>query len=185
MIDVTDLRAGTTFQINGNPYQVLKYNHVKLGRGNANIKIEARNLKTGGIEQKTFVSGAKVEEVETDKKSLKYLYRTSSSFIFFDQDIGEEVEINREMIGSKADFFKKGEAVNVLFWKDQPLSVELPQNVILEVVDTDPGVRGNSAVNIWKPARTETGLIVKVPLFVNTGDKIKVDTRTGEYAGRT
>ncbi|MDO8503417.1 MAG: elongation factor P [bacterium] len=184
MIPVTELRAGATFEISGTPYQVTKYEHVKVGRGNATIRISARNLKTGALEEKTFNSGATVEPILTTKRQLQYLYADSANVSLMDPKTFEQVEIRKEVLGEAVSFLQEGQSVNVLFWEDNALSVDLPPSVILTVSETGPGVKGNSATNIYKPATLENGLTVKVPLFINTGDKVKVDTRTGDYVER-
>ena len=195
MIDVTNLRSGTTFQLDGIPYLVLKYTHTKMGRGTANVRLQARNLKTGAIEEKTFMSGGRVEEAPTFKRQMQYLYSarkqgTSSAYsdsdvaVFMDPTNFEQIEIPQRIIKEQIRFLKDGEMVDILFWNQIPLSIELPPKVKLLVRETGPGVKGNSATNIWKPATLENGLVVKVPLFVEVGDKIVVDTRTGEYVER-
>lgn len=191
MIPVTELRSGATFQISGIPYQVTKYEHVKVGRGNATIRITARNLRTGGSEEKTFNSGATVEPILTTKRQLQYLYEDPTSVFFMDPKTYEQVEIGKKVLGDTVSFLQEGQSVNVLFWsfdgaqdKDEALSVDIPPSVVLAVAETGPGVKGNSATNIYKPATLENGLTVKVPLFINIGDKVKVDTRSGDYVER-
>ncbi|MBI2405840.1 elongation factor P [Candidatus Microgenomates bacterium] len=189
MIDVTDLRAGTTFQIEGTPYVVVKYTHTKLGRGGATVRVEVRNLKTGRVEEKTFNSGTRVEEAPTTKRRLQYLYKDEENAVFMDPQSFEQVEIPRRIAGGEIRFVKDGQEADVLFWSsgdavDVPLTIELPPKVTLKVTDTSPGVKGNSATNIWKPAVLESGLQIKVPLFINVGDAVRVDTRTGEYIER-
>lgn len=184
MINVTDLRAGTTFQVNGVPYIVVKYTHTKLGRGGANVRVQAKNLKTGAIEEKAFMSGGKVEEAPTFKRPMQYLYLDGEKGVFMDPTSFEQIEIPQRVIKEQIRFLKDGETVDILFFNQIPLSIELPPKVKLLVRETGPGVRGNSATNIWKPATLENGLVVKVPLFVEVGDKIIVDTRVGEYVER-
>ncbi len=184
MIPVTELRSGATFEISGTPYQVTKYEHVKVGRGNATIRITGRNLRTGGSEEKTFNSGATVEPILTTKRQLQYLYADSANAFFMDPKTYEQVEVGKKVLGEAVSFLQEGQAVSVLFWEDDALSVDIPPSVVLKVSETGPGVKGNSATNIYKPATLENGLAVKVPLFINIGDKVKVDTRTGEYAER-
>ncbi len=189
MINVTDLRTGTTFQVDGTPYAVLKYTHTKLGRGGATVRVEARNLKTGRVEEKTFNSGARVEAAPTTKRRLQYLYKDEENAVFMDPQSFEQVEIPRRIAGEEIRFLKDGQEADVLFWSsgdaaDVPLTIELPPKVTLKVTDTSPGVKGNSATNIWKPALLENGLQVKVPLFIAVGDSVRVDTRTGEYIER-
>lgn len=160
-----------------------------MGRGNASIRIDARNLKTGAIEQKSFNSGARVEAAPTTKRRMQYLYSDGSNAMFMDPTTYEQVEVPTDTLGEQLRFLKDGETVNLLFWsfggaQDIPLLIELVPNVTLKVKDTGPGVKGNSATNIWKPATLENGLQVKVPLFIGVGDSVRVDTRTGEYIER-
>ncbi|KKU12134.1 MAG: Elongation factor P [Candidatus Woesebacteria bacterium GW2011_GWA1_45_8] len=184
MINATDLRAGIAFLQNGKPYQVIKYSLIKMGRGGAVVKVSARNLETGSIEDKSFSSNVAVDEVSTSKKRVQYLYKNSSSVTFMDPKTYEQVEIPLNILGEAVLYLKEGEGVEVLFWEEKPLSVVLSPNVVLNVSECDPGVKGNSATNIYKPAVLENGLTLKVPLFIKVGDKIRVDTRTGEYVER-
>jgi elongation factor P len=184
MIASTDLRAGVAFLQNGKPYQVIKYSLIKMGRGGAVVKVTARNLESGSIEEKSFSSNVTVDEVSTSKKRLQYLFKDSSCVTFMDPRTYEQVEIPLSILGNDALYLKEGEAVDVLLWDEKPLSVVLSPNVVLAVSECDPGVKGNSATNIYKPAVLENGLKLKVPLFIKVGDKIKVDTRTGEYVER-
>lgn len=184
MINVTDLRAGVAFLQYGKPYQVIKYNLIKMGRGGAVVKVTARNLESGATEEKSFSSNVAVEEVTTSKKKLQYLYKDSASATFMDPKTYEQVEIPLSTLADEILYLKEGEGVDVLFWDDKPLSVVLAPNVVLAVSECDPGVKGNSATNIYKPATLENGLKVKVPLFIKVGDKIRLDTRGGEYLER-
>ena len=184
MISATDLKNGTTFLSNGKPYQVIKYSLIKMGRGGATVKVTARNLETGSIEEKSFSSNAAVDEVNTYKKKLQYLYKTGNGLIFMDPATYEQAEIPLTVLGDAVIFLKEGEAVDVLFWDEKPISCELTPKVTLAVAECDPGVKGNSATNIYKPAVLENGLKLKVPLFIKVGDRIKVDTRSGEYLER-
>lgn len=188
MIPVTDLRNGTTFEQDGTPFIVLKYAHIKMGRGSATIRVTVRNMRTDSVEEKTFNSGATVESIVTIKRALQYLYTDSNNTIFMDPKTYEQVEIAKNILGERQHFLREGQGADVLFWsqegQDIPLDVALPPNVVLKVSQTDPGLRGNSATNVYKPATLENGLTVKVPLFVKIGDKVKVDTRSGEYIER-
>lgn len=184
MLNASDLRNGTTFESDGKLYVVVKYTHTKLGRGGATIRVEMRNLKTGAIEIKTFGSSDKVEDRPTTRQRMQYLYSDDSNSFFMDPGNFEQIEIPISVVKNEIKFLKDGEIVNVLFARDEPLLVELPLKMTLTVGDTGPGVRGNSATNIWKSATLENGLQTKVPLFINIGDKIRVDTRTGEYVER-
>ena len=184
MIGVTDLRSGRTFVQEGKPYIVLKYEHKKLGRGGAVIKAKVRNLITSDVEEISFNSGAKVEEITSTKHQLQYLYRDQKSAVFMDPKSYEQIEIPQSLIKEQIVYVKEGESVNVLFWDETPLSLEIPLKVTLAVRETDPGVKGNSASNVYKSATLENDLRVRVPLFVDKGQKIRVDTRTGEYVER-
>lgn len=191
MIPVTELRKGVTFEIEGAPYQVIEYHHVKMGRGGATIRVAVRNLQDGGVEVKTFNSGASVEPITTVKRKLQYLYSDPESGVFMDPGTYEQIEIPREILGSSINFLREGQTIDVLFWsldgtrdKDEALGIELPPNVVLAVTEADPGVKGNSAANIYKQVKLENGLTVKAPLFIKVGDKIRVDTRTSQYVER-
>lgn len=185
MINATELKAGVAFLQYGKPYQVIKYSLIKMGRGGAVVKVTARNLENGATEEKSLSSNVAVEEVSTSKKKLQYLFKDTSSVTFMDPKSFEQVEIPLSVLADSSSYLKEGESVDVLFWDEKPLSVILPPNIILGVLECDPGVKGNSATNIFKPAVLDNGLNLKVPLFIKVGDKIRVDTRTGEYLERT
>jgi len=183
MIPVTELRRGVTFEFGGSPYKVLEYHHIKVGRGGATIRVSVRNLVNGGTEEKTFNNGASVKSINTVKRRLQYLYEAENA-VFMDPKNYEQIEIASSVIKDELPFIKEGENAAVLFWEEKPLSIEIQPKITLTVSETPPGVKGNSATNIYKPAILENGLQVKVPLFVNKGEKIVVDTRTGEYVER-
>lgn len=192
MINSTDLRAGTTFLSDGQPYIVLKYNFIKMGRGSATVKVRARNLISGAVTDKSFTSNNVVENIQTIKRRLQYLYKDGGNVYFMDQRTYDQISIPLRVLGDQVAFLKEGGEADVLFWpfdsaqgkEDQALSVELPPKMTLTVTEADPGVKGNSASNIYKSAVLENGLAVKVPLFINKGEKVVVDTRTGEYIER-
>lgn len=190
-INVTDLKGGVAFLHYGKPYQVIKYNLIKLGRGSATVRVTARNLETGGVEEIAYQSNTSVDEANTVKKKLQYLYKDANTAYFMDPETFEQIEISLGVLGDQVSYIKEGENVSVLFWEDPSastgpvaLSVDLPPKVVLKVIETDPGVKGNSTSNIYKPAVLENGLKTKVPLFINAGENIRVDTRTGEYIER-
>lgn len=184
MVNSTDLKAGVTFLHNGKPYQVVKYSLIKMGRGGATVKVNVRNIETGSNEEKAFSSNIALEEVNTSKKKLQYLYKDATTANFMDPVTYEQVEIPLSVLGDQIKFVKDGDNVNVLFWETRALSFELPPKVTMVVKDTDPGVKGNSATNMYKSAVLENGMTIKVPLFINTGEKIVVDTRSGDYIER-
>jgi elongation factor P len=184
MITATDLKIGTNFLLEGRPFRIVKYSHSKLGRGGATVHISARNMITGNLETKTFNSTAKFDEIITSKKTLQYLYKDNKNAFFMDPVNFNQLEIPLETLGSDIYYLTEGGEVDVLFLDEKPLNVELPPKIVLKVTQTVPGVKGNSATNIFKPATLENGLEVKVPLFIKVGDKVRVDTRDGKYIER-
>jgi len=184
MINATDLKNGKTFSLDGKPYRVVKYAHQKIARGGGAVKLSLRNLENGNLEEKTINSSASVKEIDITKKPLQFLYEDEGNAVFMNEKSYEQVEIPKVIIKDNLPFIKEGDSVNVLFWEERPLSVDIPPKVKMQVTETMPGVKGNSATNIYKPAKLENDLSVKVPLFIKTGDSIVVDTRTGEYVER-
>lgn len=181
MIGVTDLKSGTIFEESGNLLQVLSYEHIKMGRGSANIKVRVKNLRTGSTTDKSFINGAKVNDVLVLKKDLQYLYKDAEFVYFMNPSTFEQIGIPLKTVGTDIFYLKEGESFNISFLGDEPLSLNLPPKMVFTVSETAPGVRGNSATNVFKDSLLENGLTVKVPLFVKAGDKIRVDTRTGAY----
>ena len=188
MVEATALKNGTTFAINNIPYKVIKYSHSKIARGGGTVKLTVRNLATGSSEAKTLNSNAKVDEISTTKRPLQYLYNDGTDASFMDERTYEQIEIPVSIIKDQLQYIQEGEVADVLFWstpdEEKPLSVDIAAKVTLEVTQTDPGVKGNSATNIFKPAVLENGLSTKVPLFIKKGDKIRIDTKSGEYVER-
>lgn len=184
MINSTDLKNGVTFLSNGAPCKVLKYSLIKMGRGGAVVRVSTKNLLTGTTEDKTFSSNVKVEEVVTQKKNLQYLYSDGTNVTFMNPKSYEQVEVPVNVIKDELPFMKEGKTVDVLFWEDRALSCDIPPKVVMKVVDTPPGVKGNSASNVYKDAILENGLKTKVPLFISNGELIRIDTRTGGYVER-
>lgn len=184
MINATDLKNGTTFSLEGKPYKVVKYAHQKIARGGGTVKLSLRNLENGNLEEKTINSSVRVKKIDITKKPLQFLYEDEGNVVFMNEKSYEQVEIPKVIIKDDSPFIKEGDSVDVLFWDESPLSVDIPTKVKMQVIETTPGVKGNSATNIYKPAKLENDLSVKVPLFIKTGDSIVVDTRTGEYVER-
>ena len=183
-MNATDLKNGVTFLHYGKPYQVVKYNLIKLGRGSAYVKLTAKNMENGATEEISYQSNANVEDANTYKRKLQYLYKDAADAYFMDPASFEQVEIPLKVLGDQILFVKEGAESTVLFWDEKALSVEIPPKVTLTITQTDPGVKGNSASNIYKSAILENGLKIKVPLFIKAGEKVKVDTRTSEYIER-
>lgn len=184
MIDVNDLRKGVTFELDGNLYRVLDYNHHKPGRGNATIRIKARNLRSGATLEKTFSSGDRVQEARLEYHNVQFLYKDDEFFHFMDLDTFEQPAIGKDLVGDTAGFLKENIEVKLTYYKDEPLDIELPTTVDLKVVHSEAAVRGDTATGVTKRVTVETGYEVDVPLFVNEGDKIRVDTRSGGYVTR-
>lgn len=180
MISVTELRAGTTYQEDGQYFVVLSYEHIKMGRGSANIKVKVRNIKTGSIVDKSFINGARVDEATVLKKDMQYLYRDDDFVYFMDPKTYEQVNIPLNLVPDYL-YLKEGESFSVSFLEGDPLSVQLPPKMVFKVVETAPGVKGNSATNVFKEAILDNGITTKVPLFIDIGESIRVDTRTGAY----
>ncbi len=182
MIGVTDLRAGTTYEEDGQYLLVISYEHVKTGRGSANIKVKVRNIKTGSIVDKGYINGSKVQEVQVLKKDMQYLYKDDDAAYFMNPETFEQVAIKLELIPNEHIYLKEGESFTVSFLEGEPLSILLPPKMTFSVAETAPGAKGNSATNVFKEATLENGLVTRVPLFINIGELIKVDTRTGAYS---
>lgn len=184
MISVTDLRPGVAFEESGQILKVVSYEHTKLGRGSASIKVKVKNLRTGSVVDKSFINGAKVKEASLQKKKYQYLYKDSESVYFMDESTYEQITIPVAKLGDDIVYLKEGSEAQLLFIDDEALSLEVPPKMEFVVLETGPNEKGNSATNIYKEAILENGLKVKVPLFMKEGDRVVVDTRTGEYSER-
>jgi elongation factor P len=184
MIDVNDLRKGVTFELDGNLWRVLEYAHHKPGRGNATIRIKARNLRTGSTLEKTFISGSQVQEARLDYHNVQYLYKDDQFYYFMDQETFDQPGVKADLLGDSAGFLKEGMECKLTFYNGEALDIELPISVDLKVIHADIAVRGDTATGVTKKVTVETGVEVQVPNFVNEGDSIRVDTRTGTYLTR-
>jgi len=184
MIDVNDLRKGVTFELDGVLYKVLEYEHHKPGRGKATIRVKARNMRTGTILDKSFISGDRVQDVRLDYHNVQYLYNDGQVYHFMDLDTYDQPAISQEILGDAADYLKENLEVKLTFYDGEPLDIELPTSVDLLVVEASVAVRGDTATGVTKKVTTETGLQVSVPNFVEVGDSIRVDTRSGAYITR-
>lgn len=183
MISVTDLKSGTTYEEEGQILQVISYEHIKMGRGSANIKVKVRNLTSGSILEKSYINGANVKDIYLESRQLQFLYKDSETAYFMDPRSYEQLEIPLKNL-SGHEFLVEGENSIVQMFNGNALSLQLPPKVTLKVSDTAPGVKGNSASNVYKDATLENGMKARVPLFINTGDSIVVDTRDGSYTKR-
>lgn len=184
MIDVNDLRKGVTFEFDGSLYKVLDYHHNKPGRGNATIRVKVVNLRTGSIVEETFQSGDRVQDVRLDFHNVQYLYSDGALYHFMDLDTYDQPALSRDLLGDSAGFLKEGLECKLTFYEGEALDIELPTTIDLEVVEAEMAVRGDTATGVTKKVKTETGLQVQVPAFVNVGDTIRVNTTTGSYVTR-
>jgi elongation factor P len=184
MIGVQDLRKGTTYQEDNELWRVMEYEHVKTGRGNATIRVRVRNVRSGASQVKTYPSGSRVQDVRLEHEEAQYLYHDGNLYTFMNVETYEQPVLSAEMLGDAVSFLTDGMTVELESYEGETISVSLPTTVDLEVVRTDPGFAGNTATNATKPATVSTGYTLQVPLFVNIGDKVRVDTRTGEYLTR-
>ncbi len=183
-LSVNDIKSGLTILVDTGVYLVVETQHVKPGKGAAFVRAKLRDLRSGNIQEKTFRGDEKIEAAFIDERKLQYQYSSGGMYHFMDQDNYEEIAISEENIGDKKKFLKDNLEVTGYFYKNETLNINLPNFIIFEIVHSEPGIKGDTAKSGTKPAEIETGAIIQVPLFVNTSDKIKVDTRTGEYIER-
>jgi elongation factor P len=184
MIDVNNLRKGVTFELDGELYKVLDYHHHKPGRGNATIRVKTVNLRTGSQREQTFTSGDRVQDVRLDFHNVQFLYQDGQFYHFMDLETYEQPALTGEILGDTTPYLKEGLEVKLTFYQGEPLDIELPTTVDMEVVEADVAVRGDTATGVNKRVQTETGLEVMVPAFVEVGDTIRVNTQTGSYVTR-
>ncbi|ELS01471.1 translation elongation factor P [Xenococcus sp. PCC 7305] len=184
MISSNDFRTGVTIELDGSVWRVVEFLHVKPGKGSAFVRTKLKNAQTGNVVERTFRAGETVPQANIEKRTMQHTYKDGEEYVFMDMETYEETRINPTKIGDRTKYIKEEMEVNVVFWNEEVLDVDLPTSVILEVTDTDPGVKGDTATGGSKPAIVETGAQVMVPLFISIGEKIKVDTRDGSYLGR-
>ena len=184
MIDVNELRSGVTFMSDGELYKVLEYSHHKPGRGKATIRIKVRNLRSGAVLDKSFTSGDRIQDIRLDHHIVQFLYQDGDFFHFMDTETYEQPTFNASVLGDAINFLTEGLEVKLTFYQEEALEIGLPTAVDLKVEESEPGVKGDTATGANKIVTTETGLKVQVPLFIETGDTIRVDTRTGNYLTR-
>ncbi len=183
-LNVTELRNGAVFKEGGQLLQVLTYEHNKMGRGSGTIRLKVRNLKTGATTEKSFITGARVDEANVEKKKTQFLYRDGDIYSFMDPVSFEQFSISAQILGESAKYLKDGLEVTLMVSDEEALAVELPITLIYTVEETGPGERGNTVSNVYKDATLDNGLLAKVPMFMKVGEKVKIDTRTGQYVER-
>lgn len=184
MISSNDFRTGVSIELNGSVWRVVEFLHVKPGKGSAFVRTKLKNVQTGNVMEQTFRAGETLPQANLEKRVMQHTYKDGDQFVFMDMESYEEASLSQEQIGDRIKYLKEGMDVNVIRWDEQVLEVELPTSVVLEVTQTDPGVKGDTATGGSKPAIVETGAQVMVPLFISEGERIKVDTRTDSYVGR-
>jgi len=182
-VSTAEFKKGLKIQLDGEPYSIVDFQHVKPGKGGAFVRTKLRHMKLGRVIDNTFRAGEKVELVDFDEKRMQYLYK-DDRYHFMDLDTYDQISLAPEEVGEARDFLKENTEVEILFIDGNPVSVELPNFIELQIVKTDPGIRGDTATGGSKPATLETGAVIQVPLFLNEGAVVKVDTRSGEYLGR-
>ena len=183
-ITAGDFRNGKTFEMDGKVYQVVEFQHVKPGKGSSFVRTKMRNVETGAVTETSFNPTAKFDEAFVERKDMEYSYNDGDLYYFMDMETYDMLPISKDMLGDAFKFVKENMSCKVMSYKGSVFGVEPPNFVELEVTETDPGFKGDTATNVTKPATLETGAEIKVPLFINPGDKIKIDTRTGEYLER-
>ncbi len=184
MISTADFRNGAKLELDGEPFVIIEFQHVKPGKGGAFVRTKLKSLRTGNVLDKTFRSGEKVDTPNLEEKIMQYLYETGDEYYFMDNETYEQMPLTSGQLGDGKNWLKENMEIKVLYHNSEPIGVEVPMFVELKIVRTEPGVRGDTASGGTKPATLETGAVVKVPLYMEEGEVIKVDTRTGEYIER-
>lgn len=185
MISAGDFRKGITFEINGEPHIVIDFQHVKPGKGAAFVRTKYRNILTGATKEEAFNPNDKFPKAHIENKHMVYLYNDGQLYYFMDEETYEQVPISKEMVEDAIKYIKENDQAVVKFYNENPFIVEAPNFVDLVVIETEPGVKGDTATNVTKAAKVETGAVVQVPIFIETGEVIQIDTRTGDYLGRS
>jgi len=183
-MDTTDIRKGLKIAIDDQPYVVVEAQFVKPGKGQAFTRVKIRNMQTGAVLERTWKSGEKVELADVEQKQMQYIYPEGGDFVFMDAHSGEQITVNGDKIGDDARWLSDGMSVDVTLYRGNPIGVDLPAHVVLQIVSSEPGVKGDTASGATKPATLSTGATVNVPLFISEGEWIKIDTREGTYLER-
>lgn len=184
MIPTKEFKVGLKIEIDGKPFEITEYQHVKPGKGGAFVRTKLKNMLTGRVIDRTFRSGEKVDKPDMESKDMQYLYKDGTDYVLMDLETYDQINVSADVFNVIGGYLKEGESHKALLYNGEVIDLELPASVVLEVSNTDPGIQGDRVSNATKPATLETGLNINVPLFINEGDKIKVDTRSGEYISR-
>ena len=183
-VSTNELKNGMTLELDGTLFQVIEFQHVKPGKGGAFVRTKLRNLKTGAVAEKTFNAGVKVGLAIVERKDMQYLYGDGEDYVFMDLETYDQIHVPGALVGDAGGYLVEGGQAQVTVHEGVPIGVDLPASMVLTITETDPGVKGDTRTGAYKPAKLETGMVVQVPLFVEEGEKVKVDTRTGEYIER-
>jgi elongation factor P len=183
-ISTSDFRNGLKIELDGEPYNITYFQHVKPGKGGAFVRTKVKSLLSGKILDKRFRAGEKIELADVEERKMQYLYKDGDNLVFMDNQTYDQTPFSAETVGDSVKFLKENLDVDVLFWNDKPINVELPNFIVASVSQCEPGEKGDTASNVTKPATLETGAVVQVPLFIKEGESIRVDTRSGEYVER-
>jgi elongation factor P len=184
MISSGDFRTGATIEIDNNVWQIVDFQHVKPGKGAAFVRTKMKNVRTGAVVERTFNPGEKFPKAHVDRREMQFLYESDGNYNFMDNETYEQSELTSEQLGDAVKYLKENMNISIMFFQGTIIGVELPVAVELTVVETDPGIRGDTATGGTKPAKMESGCVVRVPLFINIGDVLRIDTRTGDYLER-
>jgi elongation factor P len=184
MISSSDFRTGATIEIDNNVWQIVDFQHVKPGKGAAFVRTKMKNVRTGAVVERTFNPGEKFPKAHVDRREMQFLYESDGNYNFMDNETYEQSELTSEQLGDAVKYLKENMNISIMFFQGTIIGVELPVAVELTVVETDPGIRGDTATGGTKPAKMESGCVVRVPLFINIGDVLRIDTRTGDYLER-
>jgi elongation factor P len=183
-VSTNELKNGMTLELDGTLFQIIEFQHVKPGKGGAFVRTKLRNVKTGAVAEKTFNAGVKVGLAIVERKDMQYLYADGMDFVFMDLDTYDQIHVSEQLMGDAAGYLVEGGQAQVSLHDGVPIAVDLAASMVLTITKTDPGVKGDTRTGAYKPATLETGLVVQVPLFVEEGEKVKIDTRSGEYIER-
>jgi elongation factor P len=184
MISTGEMKRGATIELDGRVYQVMEFAHIKMGRGSAQMRMKLRDVRRGDIIERTFQAGEKWPRVRVERVPMQFSYADGDIVYFMNTETYDQVPLTREQVGDASDYLAENGTCDVLFLGDEPIGIDLPASVVLTVTRSDPGMKGDTATGATKPATLETGLVVNVPLFVNEGDKLRINTSTGEYQER-
>ena len=184
MYSTTDFRKGLKIEIDGTHFEIIEFQHFKPGKGGAMVRTKLRNILNGRVLDNTFRSGEKVERPNLESRDMQFLYHEGERLVFMDMTTYDQMHMDAEATDGKANYLKDGQECRVLLYNEKPLDIEIPASLVLEVTETEPGAKGDTVSNVTKPATLETGVVIQVPIFVNIGDRVKVDTRTNGYLGR-